>query len=54
MPFRMVLGLSAKRPVCIVEPLLEEQQDLTDLFPLPTLPPAAAGSAGHLLQFIIS
>lgn len=47
-------ALSAKRAVCVVEPLLKEQQDLTACLPLPTLPPAAASSAGHSLQFIIS
>lgn len=47
-------ALSAKGAVCVVEPLLKEQQDLTAWLPLPTLPPAAAGSAGHSLRFIIS
>lgn len=40
-------ALCAKRAVCVVEPLLKEQQDLTAWLSLPTLPPAAAGSAGH-------
>lgn len=40
-------ALSAKGAVRVVESLLKEQQGLTAWLSLPTLPPAAAGSAGH-------